>query len=262
LDAGDQLEVLGETFKVAEVRSEAGTLEDIQLVLNLHDAQRLVDKPGRIHQIMALNCKCKGSRISVIRQQLEGVLPDTKVTEHLSRATAREMQRDAVELQARQQMELVRAQGAKTLAEVQLKRRHGEGTLTTLISVLLPLVVLVVAMMVGLMTWLNVRERRAEIGVLRALGKQTRYIAALFLVKSLLVGVAGGAVACLLAVLAGALADSSLASGGDFSGAWLRPSASLLALTVLGAPCVTMLAGYLPTLFAITQDPARILTEE
>jgi ABC-type lipoprotein release transport system permease subunit len=42
----------------------------------------------------------------------------------------------------------------------------------------------------------------------------------------------------------------------------LRPSASLLALTVLGAPCVTMLAGYLPTLFAITQDPARILTEE
>ncbi len=90
LDAGEPLDVLGTTFTVAQVRPEAGSLEDVQLILNLHDAQKLVNKPGRIHQIMALNCKCHGTRITKIRQELEGVLPDTKVSEYLSRATARD----------------------------------------------------------------------------------------------------------------------------------------------------------------------------
>ena len=53
LDAGDQLDVMGKTFTVAQVRPEAGGLEDVQLVLELHDAQQLVGKPGRIHQILS-----------------------------------------------------------------------------------------------------------------------------------------------------------------------------------------------------------------
>ncbi len=52
LDAGDELDVLGRKFTVAEVRPEAGSVEDIQLILHLHDAQELVKKPGRIHQIL------------------------------------------------------------------------------------------------------------------------------------------------------------------------------------------------------------------
>lgn len=262
LDVGEPLDVLGTSFTVAEVRPEAGTLEDVQLVLNLHDAQKLVNKPGRIHQIMALNCKCHGSRISVIRKELEGVLPDTKVTEHLSRATAREQQRDAVELQAKKQIELVRAQGEKTLAEVKQKREHGEETLTSLMSVLLPVVVLVAALIVGLMTWLNVRERRAEIGLLRALGKRTGQIASLFLVKSLLVGVAGGAVACLICWGTYAVFSGSNTSVAAADVSLFRPPPILLVLTVVGAPIVTAMASYLPMLSAVSEDPARILTEE
>jgi putative ABC transport system permease protein len=259
LDAGEPLDVLGQSFTVAEVRPEAGGLEDIQLVLNLHDAQQLVGKQGRIHQIMALNCKCHGSRISVIRKELEGVLPDTKVTEHLSRATAREQQRDAVELQAREQIQLVKEQGEKTLAEVKSRREHGEKALTSLMSVLLPLVVLGAGTVLGLMTWLNVRERRAEIGLLRALGKHTTQIASLFLVKALLIGVLGGALASLVCSLAySALQHTSIAA----DTALARPSATLLLITVIGAPVVTAMASYLPMLSAVTQDPARVLTEE
>ncbi len=262
LDAGDQLEVLSRTFRVAEVRPEAGGLEDVQLVLELHDAQQLVGKPGRIHQIMALNCKCKGNRMSVIRRELEGVLPDTKVTEHLSRATAREMQRNLVEKQHQEQMDLVRTQGENTLLEVKSNREHGEKTLTSLIGVMLPLEVLVAALIVGLMTWLNVRERRGEIGLLRALGKRTSQIAALFLVKALLVGVSGGAIGCVVCwVIYWTVSGTSQPTAATFDMAVFRPATALLLLTILGAPVVTTMASYLPMLAAVTQDPARILTE-
>lgn len=263
LDVGEPLDVLGTSFTVAEVRPEAGSLADVQLILNLHDAQKLVNKPGRIHQIMALNCKCHGDRMSVIRKELEGVLPDTKVTEHKSRATAREEQRDAVELQAKEQIALVAAQGEKTLAEVRQKREHGEQTLTSLMSVLLPMVVLVAALIVGLMTWLNVREQRAEIGLLRALGKRTSQIASMFLVKSLLVGLLGGAAASLICLIAyAAVSNSWQPSATTLDLTMFRPSMGLLLLTVLGAPIVTAMASYLPMLSAVAQDPARILTEQ
>ena len=233
LDAGEPLDINGTTFTVAQVRPEAGSLEDVQLILNLHDAQKLVNKPGRIHQIMALNCKCHGSRMSKIREELEGVLPDTKVTEYLSRAMAREQQRDAVELQAKNQMKLVREKGEETLAEVKQQREHGEKTLTSLMSVLLPVVVLVAGLIIGLMTWLNVRERRAEIGLLRRLGKRTTQIASLFLAKSLLVGFIGGVVASAACWVAYQIVLS--APHAPPEAALFRPAAVLLVLTVLGA---------------------------
>jgi putative ABC transport system permease protein len=116
-------------------------------------------------------------------------------------------------------------------------------------------------MIVGIMTWLNVRERRSEIGLLRALGKRTSQIAALFLAKAVLIGLLGGMAAGLVC-----LAAYGLLSG---FGPWatrvnltlFRPSNQLLLLTVLGAPLVTTLASYLPMLAAVAQDPARILTE-
>jgi hypothetical protein len=261
LDAGDQLEILGTLFRVAEVRPEEGGIEDVQLVLHLHDAQRLVGKPGRIHQIMALNCKCHGNRLSAVREELEGILPDTKVTEHLSRATAREQQRDLVEQQRAEQLRVLKANREQQLETVSANRERGEHLLAGLVNVLLPLVVLVAAAVIGLMSWWNVRERQAEIGLLRALGKRTTQIAALFLLKAVAIGLLGGLVACLL-VLAGyaLLARFGVATGGVPAAA-CRPSGALLVVALLGAPLVTTLASYLPMLRAVSQDPARILTE-
>lgn len=262
LDAGDELEVLGRKFTVAEVRPEAGSVEDIQLILHLHDAQELVNKPGRIHQILALNCKCKGNRISVIRQELEGVLPDTKVTEDSSRATAREEQRNLVASKRKAQMELVEENQTQQMALVKTSREQWERALRGLIAFTLPLEVLVAAIVVGLMAWLNVRERRSEIGLLRALGKRTAQIAALFLVKSMLLGLFGGLLAIGACALTYVLLPSlmeSLTDGISFE--HYQPSMRLLAFTLLGAPLVTCMASYLPTLHAITQDPAIILND-
>lgn len=244
--AGDVVEILGKRFRVASVRPQSGTLEDVQLVMDLHEAQELVGKPGRIHQILALNCKCKGNRISRIRKELESVLPDTKVTEHLSRATAREKQRDAVEKARRKQ-----------IARLKEERRRNEAAQATLLGILLPLAVAFSAAIVGLLSWLNVRERRSEVGILRALGKGGGMIAWLFLGKSLLVGAVGGILGCAGGYL---VADQLIASAEAATFAELAWDNTLALVAMLGAPLVACMAAYLPTLSALTQDPAAILS--
>ncbi len=244
--AGDVVEILGKRFRVASVRPQSGTLEDVQLVMDLHEAQELVGKPGRIHQILALNCKCKGNRISRIRKELESVLPDTKVTEHLSRATAREKQRDAVEKSRRKQ-----------IARLKEERRRTEAAQATLLGILLPMAVAFSAAIVGLLSWLNVRERRSEVGILRALGKGGGTIAWLFLGKSLLVGAVGGILGCAGGYL---VANQLIASAEAATFAELAWDNTLALLAMLGAPFVACMAAYLPTLSALTQDPAAILS--
>jgi hypothetical protein len=95
----------------------------------------------------------------VIRQELEGVLPDTKVSEHLTQAEAREKQRDVVE--AARAAELARAEAnwkrvqenhARQLASNQRQadsRRRQEETLAQLVALTTPVVVLASALFVG-----------------------------------------------------------------------------------------------------------------
>ncbi len=234
--AGDSIEINGHAFTIAKIRPESGTQEDIQLVLDLHDAQRVTGLEGRIHQIMALNCKCKGDRISVIRKELEGVLPDTRVTEHASLATAREKQRDLVaNNRGRQQ---------KAMAGV--------------LGVMTPLVVVVSALFVALLTWLNVRERRPEIGLLRAIGKGTFSIVLLFMGRAAALGLAGGMIGCCLGyVLAPLIGSRVLEIGGEM----FTTDPKFVVATLFGAPIVAAMASYLPTLVAVTQDPAVVLAD-
>lgn len=238
LAEGDKLEILGREFRVASVEPSKGTQEDVQLVVHLHDAQELLEKQGRIHQILALNCKCEGNRLSIVQQQLEQVLPHAKVTEMTARASAREKERD-----------LVAEKRAEQLALVKQNRQQSEDSLRGLLSVITPLGVGVCGLFVGLLTWLNVRERRNEIGVLRALGRRASGIAAMILGKAALVGLLGGVVGCLAGVLAAATYSSAPVD-------W-----TLVAITLVGAPLVAVVASYLPMLAALTQDPAHVLSD-
>jgi uncharacterized membrane protein len=259
LHEGETIEIEGQTFKIAKIMPEYGGLQDIQLVVDLHDAQKILNRPERINQILALSCKCKGDRISVIRSQLETILPDTKVTEQTTQATAREKQRDVVEATRREQQARAESNLARVTANrdrQQASRRQQQQALGRLAGLTIPLVVLVSALFVGLMTWLNVRERRPEIGVLRALGKRASYIAALFLGRALVLGLLGGVLGCTLGALAGpALGAKTLAIAAGFFSLDVR----LVIATLLGAPLVTAMASYLPTLSAVAQDPAAVL---
>lgn len=261
LKEGDTMEIGEQSFKVARIMPEYGELADVQLVMHLHDAQQLLGKPGMINQIMALNCKCKGNRLSVIRKELEGVLPDTKVTEHKTRADAREKQRDLVEESRKRELAQLEANLQNAIQNrdrQEASRRRQQQMLTRLVGITTPLVVLTSALFIALMTWLNVRERRPEIGVLRALGKNAWNVASLFLGKALVLGVLGGVVGCAFGYfLTPVLGHATMDIGADL----FRVNTWLLAGTLLGAPLVALLASYLPTLGAISQDPAVVLMD-
>lgn len=264
---GDQLKIGDLEFTIAKIMPEQGTLADVQLVVHLDAAQEIANQPDQINQIMALNCKCKGDRISVIRRELEGVLPDTKITEDLNRATAREKQRDLTEAMHRQQVSAAEAslvlaqanlQRAVEHAETQTKRRQRQQTgLNAMINLGTPVVVFLAAVFIALMTWQNVRDRRAEIGILRALGKATNTIAGLLLAKAMIVGIVGGAIGCFVGVLVANQIGASM----QIAPEWITIDGGLLVATIIGAPLIAAIASYLPTLSALSQDPARVLME-
>jgi len=59
-------------------------------------------------------------------------------------------------------------------------------------AVLVPLVMVACAVWIGLLAFNNVRDRKAEIGIQRAIGFRARQIMFLFLTKFLVMGLLGG----------------------------------------------------------------------
>ncbi|MCO6459077.1 MAG: FtsX-like permease family protein [Pirellulaceae bacterium] len=282
-EVGQQVEILGKSFQVARILPPHGNRdEDIALIMHLRDAQEVLEKPGKISEILALGCKCKTvNRVEEISQQLEAVLPEARVMELRLSAIAREDQRKLVEEHHRQRMAdhqqrrqeiLVRAEADQQQLLADEARDHqrmreaeqaGHAKILAMLgavnSYFTPLVVLVCAVWVGLLAWSNVRERRTEIGLLRALGRGSLDIARLFLGKAVVLGLLGGLLGCVSGCwLAYWLATRILEVG---SGSFVPPYA-FLAAALLGGPLVAATASYLPTLKAITQDPAVVLLED
>ncbi|MCA9267667.1 MAG: FtsX-like permease family protein, partial [Planctomycetales bacterium] len=143
------------------------------------------------------------------------------------------------------------ADNDQVLAGIAAQRSQIENSLVMMFNVLAPLFVLICGVWLGLLAWNNVRERRGEIGVLRALGKTSGAIAGLFLLKAVLLGLAGGLLGCGVGYLIAR----------QFAPAGLESVAPWLLATLIGSPVVALLATYAPTLLAVQQDPAVVLRD-
>lgn len=256
---GDDVQIGDKTYKIAKILPEQGSKEDIMLAMSLEDAQELVGRPGRINQILALGCQCAGDRLQQFRGQLAEVLPEAKIIELESIASARAKQRDLVAEQGATILENEKQEGEAILAKKREERTRTSASLERFAATSLPLVVLASAIWVGLSTFLNVRERRFEIGLLRALGKNTIRIATLFLGKALLLGAIGGAIG----FLAGT--GVALAVGRNvmqIPSQYVSPAYDLLPIALVGTPLLCVMAAYLPTLMAVVQNPAIVLREQ
>jgi len=244
---GEKSTVAEREFPIERILPEQGSKEDISIVMHLDDAQAVLDRPGRVNQIMALGCNCAGSDLTNIRRQLAAILPDTRITEFRSIALARAEQR-----------ELVAEKHRQILAETAHSREQVQGTLETLAAVPTPVVVLASAIWVGLLALANVRERRTEIGLLRALGKGSSTIASLLLGKAALVGLSGAAVGVLRGLGAAWLlgVEARDVAAERFAVPW-----TVMAYALVGAPLLSAVASYLPTVVALVQDPAIVLRD-
>jgi putative ABC transport system permease protein len=108
----------------------------------------------------------------------------------------------------------------------------------------------------------NVRARREEIGILRAIGIGTRHILVMFLSRHVLVGALGGAVGFAAGIWSviyfSATREGAPIGITDMNLSWI----GLLVLSVVGAAALAVIAGWIPTMIATRQDPADVLREE
>ncbi len=228
---GETIDIFGKPFTIAQSLSESGSVDDIRIYAHLHDVQSLLNMENRINEIKALQCLCvvenkNLSNQELLRNQLAKILPDAKAILIQNIASARENQRMMAE------------------------RYFG---------FIIPFIVIVCMSWIGILAMLNVRERRQEIGIMRALGYGSGKIAALFLGKAVAVGLIGAVfgfgIGTGLALMFGPSIFKVTAS-------MITPQIKLLYWAVIVSPAVCALSVFIPTMAAVAQDPAITLMEE
>ena len=230
LARGEQIDILGKQFTVDKTLSESGSDDDIRIYAQLKDVQEMLDLQGQINEIKALNCLCLTSEdedpLVILRRQLDQILPDAKVIMNRTIAIARERQRLMLE---------------------------------KYFAFIMPFVVVVCAAWIGTLAMANVRERKQEIGILRAIGYSGGKIAGLFLGKAFSLGILGAvlgfAIGTVLSLIYGAEIFKVTAK-------MVNPIYELLGWSLIAAPFFAVISTFIPTMIAVTQDPALTLREE
>ncbi len=248
LNQGDKIPVMGRTFEIATLHPERGTIDDITLWISLEDAQQTLNKAGLISAMMALECQCAWANLPKVRQEIQTILPDTQVIELSGKALARAEARSST------------AQNAVILLEREKEHRKTMGEKRErLIAFIVPLVLTACTLVVGILAWINIRERRVEIGILRAMGLQTRATLTVFMGKATVLGLLGG----LLGVLLGISIFLALGpESGTSKMAYVVSSLPWFTTVLCLTPVITLGTSWVPTLWAIQQDPADVLCEE
>jgi putative ABC transport system permease protein len=231
LHPGDTIEIENHSFTVAQCLSETGSRDDIRIYGHLKDVQTVLDMAGRINEIKALQCMCVGGynqmdSLNQVRAQLKDILPGAKVILMQSISTARQEQRIMAE-------------------------RY--------FSYVFPLLLFAAMAWIGILAFLNVRERRHEIGVMRALGYGSGRIACLFLGKAVIMGFSGAAIGFFLGT---ALSVKFGPQIFKVTAAAIKPHMELLVWSLLASPLVCAAAVFIPTMLGVYQDPAATLREE
>ena len=226
---GDTMHIGVLRFTVANDPIETGTPDDITIFARLEDAQSILGLNGKINEIEAIDCLCLTADkdpLTILRQEIGAILPEVQVVHQRILADARAKQR-----QTREKVN----------------------------AVVLPSVLVAGVIWVALLAVLNVRDRRQEIGILRALGKGGARIAGLFLGKAVMLGFAAAAFGVMLGTLVVL----------EF-GPWLFPvtkkaiqaSTTLSWQLIVATPIFAAFASFIPAMLAVSHDPAETLRED
>ena len=118
------------------------------------------------------------------------------------------------------------------------------------------------SVMIGVITYISVLERRKEIGILRAIGASKRNISEVFNAETFIIGAMAGLMGVGITYLLLIPANRIIASvAGEVNiRAFLQPSAAaiLVALSIV----LTLLGGLIPSRKAARQDPVTALRSE
>ncbi len=245
LRPGDVVTIRGEAFEVNRVYPRRGNRDDLTMWIPLDRAQAIFGTPGMISGILALECVCATGELGQVRKEVTAILPHTQVFEFSSLIAARA---DVRHRASRLHEEILQAE----LAHQSRLRTEKERLATILIAV----IIAAAAVWIFVLIHNNVRERRHEIGILRAIGFRRHQVLGIFLGKSVIMGVLASVIGCMAGVAAG------LHFAGYPAGGFEPVNGTVVAGGLLLAPLLAFTAGLLPSVIAANQDPADILNEQ
>ncbi len=211
-------------FIIKERIPEGSGMLDQGVSMNLQDMQEILNMQGKINKIEALGCVCNDGRVINARRQISQLLPDIEVKELSGIANARENQR-------------------------LMMNKYG--------TFVIPLVIIGCLLITGFLFYENVKSRKYEIGVLKALGSGNEKVIMLILGKAFILGLVGS----VLGFFAGTgIADYFGREIFEFTAQNIYPRWNLLFISMAISPVIWMVASWIPSLIAINWDPAKILS--
>jgi putative ABC transport system permease protein len=220
LTEGSTVELEGKPFTVDHLLPETGTIDDNRIFAHLHTVQTLLGTGEQISNIEIMGC-C--SEISDgLLGKLRNILPDTRITT------------------------------IGHIVNTQIETNH---LMAKISLVLLIIIVVVGAISIGNYMWANVEERRREIGTLITIGMSKFRIYRLFLSKSLVLGILGGAFGYALGTI------SAVILGPYLAGLDVSPVLSYLGWSVVIAVVIALLGCWYPIARAARVDPAIVMQE-
>ncbi|MCL4204594.1 MAG: ABC transporter permease [Pirellulaceae bacterium] len=220
LKEGDRLSLLGREFKITALLPQTGTIDDSRIFAHLHAVQDLTDKGPVVSAIEVVGC-CQEISNGLV-SKINRLLPEAKVVT------------------------------ITQIAEAQIKMNQ---MMSRLSGIFLAIIVVVGGAGIANYMFANVYERRREIGTLMSLGATSMLILRIFLLKAILLGVAGG--------VGGYLLGTALAVGlgPRLAGVPVLPMPLLALWATLISVGVTLAASYFPARHAARLDPCATFQE-
>jgi ABC-type lipoprotein release transport system permease subunit len=226
---GEKMHIGVREFTVANDTIETGTPDDITIFARLDDVQSVLGLAGKINEIEAIDCLCLTADqdpLAILQKEIGGILPEVQVVQK------------------------------RTLADARAKQRQ---TREKVNGVVLPSVLLASAVWIALLAVFNVRDRRQEIGILRALGKGGGRIAGLFLGKAVMVGLVAALIGAALGTWVVLEFGPSLF---PVTKKAIHANWTLAAQLIVATPLFAALASFIPAMLAVSHDPAETLRED
>ena len=117
------------------------------------------------------------------------------------------------------------------------------------------------SIMIGVITYISVLERKKEIGILRSIGASKRDIGRVFNAETVIVGFVAGVIGIGVTALACIPANAIVYANFDVPNVAILPWQAAIALIAISV-FLTFLAGLIPSRAASRKDPVEALRSE
>jgi putative ABC transport system permease protein len=220
LKEADTMDVLGRTFSVTAILPQTGTVDDARIFAHLHVVQDLSKKGPVINAIEVIGC-CQEISNGLV-DKINRLLPDAKVV---------------------------------TITQIAASQININRMMSNLSLMFLVIIIFVGGASIANYMYANVFERRREIGTLMALGANSGLVLRIFLLKALILGVAGGIGGYVIGTILAVVLGPKLA------GVIVLPMPLLALLAVGVSVALALVASYFPARRAARLDPCATFQE-